>query len=347
MTLGTRNAVHSLPEGLESLLRARIRDFFEACNFETISEPADALLTALEEFDSKELLELATVTDYEGTKGLLKEVQKRQPQRTSPYFAQISNLFGSSSTSPNSPTSPNPSTSAQYASGEEDIKNPDIVFIQTCLRMWRDAVEDNYASRENTERDGDVTFMTSLFKVYRGLYDCHFGEAISRPSRERRKASVDATSIPKVIIWIGFSPLDASMILPHLVGARSSRPVIRPWHINAVGNDSLGVFVHGFMESTDNQMNARLGRKVDSPWALRGFVDYVGEPNYSALAVYQMAIAHAQKQLVAEGERLKWNPARSVPDTRKAEVSIQETLRSLCSKSPPKPLKDNPPLTRL
>ncbi|KAI9104610.1 hypothetical protein DFS34DRAFT_202965 [Phlyctochytrium arcticum] len=68
---------------------------------------------------------------------------------------------------------------------------------------------------------------------------------------------------------------DPSVVLSWL---QTVLQVMRPWHINAVGNDSLGVFVHGFMESTDDQMNARLGRKVDSPWALRGFVDYVGEP---------------------------------------------------------------------
>ncbi|KAI9095478.1 hypothetical protein DFS34DRAFT_174388 [Phlyctochytrium arcticum] len=165
---------------LEAALRARVRELLDKSGFENMSREAKGLLDALGCLSDDDIFEAARTAVLKGTQGLIESVatkgKKSKMETLDAEFQLLEPSVGES----------------KYSPQADDYLHKDVAFISGVLMMWREVVEDEYSARDNTERDGEVAFMHPLFKVFKGVYDRHFGEGISRASRTRRKSAIDA-----------------------------------------------------------------------------------------------------------------------------------------------------------
>ncbi|CAG8664866.1 15418_t:CDS:2, partial [Acaulospora morrowiae] len=72
-------------------------------------------------------------------------------------------------------------------------KHPDVCYIIELLRYTYNMIDKKIPQRENSERDIDVIFKNHLFSCFDDIMDLHFGEVVSRASRQRRTQAIDAS----------------------------------------------------------------------------------------------------------------------------------------------------------
>ncbi|CAG8601311.1 4881_t:CDS:2, partial [Paraglomus occultum] len=87
---------------------------------------------------------------------------------------------------------------------EEDYLNPDVQYIVDLIRFT-----------ENSERDIDIFIKRHIFSCLDNVLDSHFGEMVSRASRDRRAVAVDAQKPQRDIIWTGCLRHDLAKDLPY------------------------------------------------------------------------------------------------------------------------------------
>ncbi|CAJ0644571.1 7717_t:CDS:2 [Entrophospora sp. SA101] len=65
-----------------------------------------------------------------------------------------------------------------------DHLNTDVCYILNLLRFSCEIIKNDITKRKNTERDIDVFIKSHIFSCFDGVVDRHFGEPVSRASRE-------------------------------------------------------------------------------------------------------------------------------------------------------------------
>ncbi|CAG8705149.1 2964_t:CDS:10 [Funneliformis mosseae] len=74
-----------------------------------------------------------------------------------------------------------------------DYKHPDVYYIIELLHYTYNMIDKKIPQRENSERDIDVIFKSHMFSCFDDIMDSHFGEMVSRASRQRRTQAIDAS----------------------------------------------------------------------------------------------------------------------------------------------------------
>jgi len=75
---------------------------------------------------------------------------------------------------------------------EEDCLDDDVGYIFELLRYACQWIKKTIPQRHNSERDIDVFVKTHVFSCFDGVADQHFGEMVSRASRDRRANALDS-----------------------------------------------------------------------------------------------------------------------------------------------------------
>ncbi|RUS27931.1 hypothetical protein BC938DRAFT_482555, partial [Jimgerdemannia flammicorona] len=75
---------------------------------------------------------------------------------------------------------------------EEDCTHDDVGYIFELLRYTCEWISESIASRHNSERDIDMFVKSHIFSCLKGVADQHFGEMVSRASRDRRASALDS-----------------------------------------------------------------------------------------------------------------------------------------------------------
>ncbi|CAG8669996.1 856_t:CDS:2, partial [Paraglomus brasilianum] len=127
-----------------------------------------------------ELYDLGNIVVHFGTSGAIDHVRKLTEGRT---VSDEDTLFRDEIPNSN-----------DYRPGKKDHEHPDVIFILDMVKTSTEIIDEGPSTIDMTERDADMAFFSRLFRVYKGIFDRHFGEPVSRASRQCRKSSVDANS---------------------------------------------------------------------------------------------------------------------------------------------------------
>ncbi|KAI8999248.1 hypothetical protein BC832DRAFT_616580 [Gaertneriomyces semiglobifer] len=188
----------------ELFVRDLVTQRHTEAKYNEIAAPASMLLAALRKLDAEKLLQLGIVAREFGTNGVLQKVSEWSAS-TAPSPPEF-NLFDDEHTSDEALPH-----SEKYVPGATDFSHEDVVYIVDLLRTCHEAVDDRLSALASTERQGDVVCMSRLFRVYYRVFDRHFGEAVSRASRYRRRQSIEGSAVAEGyhVDWL-FCRRDAS-----------------------------------------------------------------------------------------------------------------------------------------
>ncbi|CAI2193800.1 13649_t:CDS:10, partial [Funneliformis geosporum] len=75
---------------------------------------------------------------------------------------------------------------------ENDYLDKDVSYILELIRFTCEMLEKEIPQRKNSERDIDMFVKRHIFSCFEDVLDCHFGDMVSRASRDRRCEAVDA-----------------------------------------------------------------------------------------------------------------------------------------------------------
>ncbi|CAG8717268.1 16709_t:CDS:10, partial [Funneliformis mosseae] len=75
-----------------------------------------------------------------------------------------------------------------------DHLDPDVAYIFDLIRYTCEMIAKGIPNRQNSERDIDIFIKRHIFSCFDDILDSHFGEVVSRASRDRRVNAVDAPS---------------------------------------------------------------------------------------------------------------------------------------------------------
>ncbi|CAG8762177.1 21272_t:CDS:2, partial [Gigaspora rosea] len=75
-----------------------------------------------------------------------------------------------------------------------DHLDPDVAYIFDLIRYTCEMIAKGIPNRQNSERDIDIFIKRHIFSCFDDILDSHFGEVVSRASRDRRANAVDAPS---------------------------------------------------------------------------------------------------------------------------------------------------------
>ncbi|RUS29525.1 hypothetical protein BC938DRAFT_480553 [Jimgerdemannia flammicorona] len=164
----------------------------ERNDWTVLQDPAERCLQSLakvvillKSLSSNQLKRIATTVRPEGIHGALVELRKYSEK------AADSNLFLDNEVDfPSEDEKEIPVSLVE----EDDYLDEDVTFILELLRYTHDMIAEGIPMRENSERDIDVFINVHIFSCLKGVVDRHFGEVVSRSSRDRRTTAVDASS---------------------------------------------------------------------------------------------------------------------------------------------------------
>ncbi|CAB4468629.1 unnamed protein product [Rhizophagus irregularis] len=173
----------------------------------TILEPSvERCLQALAKLDNNHLNKVGKIVPLEGFHGAILEIQK-MVKNVETSSLSVS-LFGDEDTN----DKVKPTSSVE----EEDYLNPDVQFILDLIRFTCEMLMKGIPQRKNSERDIDVFIKRHLFSCFDNILDSHFGEMVSRASRDRRAGAMDApeTAEGYHLDWM-FTKHDLAKDLPY------------------------------------------------------------------------------------------------------------------------------------
>ncbi|RUP47447.1 hypothetical protein BC936DRAFT_145725 [Jimgerdemannia flammicorona] len=158
----------------------------ERNDWTVLQDPAERCLQSLAKvLSSNQLKRIATTVRPEGIHGALVELRKYSEK------AADSNRFLDNEVDfPSEDEKEIPVSLVE----EDDYLDEDVTFILELLRYTHDMIAEGIPMRENSERDIDVFINVHIFSCLKGVVDRHFGEVVSRSSRDRRTTAVDASS---------------------------------------------------------------------------------------------------------------------------------------------------------
>ncbi|CAG8562152.1 3022_t:CDS:10 [Ambispora gerdemannii] len=74
----------------------------------------------------------------------------------------------------------------------KDHLDPDVAYIFDLVRYTCEMIAKGIPDRQNSERDIDIFIKSHIFSCFDDILDSHFGEVVSRASRNRRANAIDA-----------------------------------------------------------------------------------------------------------------------------------------------------------
>ncbi|CAG8609410.1 10714_t:CDS:10 [Acaulospora morrowiae] len=149
----------------------------------TILGPAtERCLQSLAMLDNDQLRKTGKMVQLEGTHGAILEILKMVKN------AETSSLNISLFDDENTTDKIKPALLVE----EEDYLNPDVQFILDLVRFTCEMIAKGIPQRKNSERDIDVFIKRHIFSCLDNILDSHFGEMVSRASRDRRAEATDA-----------------------------------------------------------------------------------------------------------------------------------------------------------
>ncbi|RUP44106.1 hypothetical protein BC936DRAFT_149927 [Jimgerdemannia flammicorona] len=162
------------------LLRTKVNKAMSEAKYDQISQEASTLIGALKLLTPDELCDLGNVIVHFGTRGAVNHVAEITKGRT---LSSEDSIFEDELP-----------INKDYQPSTKDYEHPDVIFVLDMVKTSWEIIEESLSAIEMSERDGDMIFFSRLFRIYKGIFDRHFGEPVSRASRQRRKSSIDANS---------------------------------------------------------------------------------------------------------------------------------------------------------
>ncbi|CAG8569672.1 6042_t:CDS:10 [Ambispora gerdemannii] len=177
--IGTLMSENELSE-----LNAKFSSLLE--NWATLEPKAESYLQSLEKLDNDQLRTIGETVRPKGTHGAILELQKLLENIKEREVPESDNLFEDEKDNKTdqhkeiSPLTP------------DDCMNPDVAFIFDLIRFTCEMISKGITQRPNTERDIDVFIKRHIFSCFDTILDSHFGEMVSRSSRNRRAEAINA-----------------------------------------------------------------------------------------------------------------------------------------------------------
>ncbi|RUP46153.1 hypothetical protein BC936DRAFT_147287 [Jimgerdemannia flammicorona] len=146
----------------------------------TSLEPAaERCLQALGKLNTKQLQSIGEMVKEEGIHGAVVEMIKmladfKEPHRSPRLFSDDEDI------------------ALQLDFLEEDFRHEDVGYIIELLRYMCEMIQKRIPQRHNSERDIDLFVKRHVFSCMDSIVDSHFGEVVSRASRERRTSAQDS-----------------------------------------------------------------------------------------------------------------------------------------------------------
>ncbi|CAG8541644.1 1888_t:CDS:10 [Acaulospora morrowiae] len=156
----------------------------------TVLEPsAEKCLKSLSKLDSYQLRTIGETVRPKGIHGAILRLQEMISNRN-PIILEAGDLFYDGYIDEDTEIS-HEEISLLDAN---DLLDPDVAYIFDLIRYTCEMIAKGIPNRENSERDIDVFIKRHIFSCFDDILDSHFGEVVSRASRDRRANAVDAPS---------------------------------------------------------------------------------------------------------------------------------------------------------
>ncbi|CAG8536651.1 4996_t:CDS:10 [Acaulospora morrowiae] len=177
--IGTLMSENELSE-----LNAKFSSLLE--NWTTLEPKAESCLQSLEKLDNDQLRTIGEIVRPKGTHGAILELQKLLENIKEQKAPESDNLFEDEKDNETDQHKEIPSLTP------DDCMNPDVAFIFDLIRFTCEMISKGITQRQNTERDIDVFIKRHIFSCFDTILDSHFGEMVSRSSRNRRAEAINA-----------------------------------------------------------------------------------------------------------------------------------------------------------
>ncbi|CAG8707121.1 12098_t:CDS:2, partial [Dentiscutata heterogama] len=161
-------------------LNAKFSSLLE--NWTTLEPKAESCLQSLEKLDNDQLRIIGEIVRPRGTHGAIIELQKLLEKIKEHKVPESDNLFDEKDNETDQHEEISPLT-------PDDCMNPDS-YVTISFRC--EMISKGITQRPNTERDIDVFIKRHIFACFDTILDSHFGEMVSRSSRNRRAEAINA-----------------------------------------------------------------------------------------------------------------------------------------------------------
>ncbi|CAG8540486.1 10787_t:CDS:10 [Acaulospora morrowiae] len=160
-------------------------------NWKILEPEAERCIQSLEKLDNDQLRIIGETVRPKGTYGAILELQKLLENKKEQKALEFDNLFGDEKDF----TKEDGGDHKEILSLTlEDHTNPDVAFIFDLIRYTCEMIAKGITQRSNSERDIDIFIKRHIFSCFDTILDSHFGEVVSRASRNRRAEAVNAPS---------------------------------------------------------------------------------------------------------------------------------------------------------
>ncbi|RUO95615.1 hypothetical protein BC936DRAFT_143616, partial [Jimgerdemannia flammicorona] len=144
---------------------------------ENLEPSAERCLQILDKLDWEQLKSVGNIVKVNGIKGAVQEVRRMSKDlenEQSWFDDEVDEM------------------PALFDLKEEDCLENDVGYIFELLRYACEWIKKSIPQRHNSERDVDVFVKTHIFSCLDDITDQHFGEMVSRASRDRRANARDS-----------------------------------------------------------------------------------------------------------------------------------------------------------
>lgn len=149
----------ALSQSDQESARAMISSALQLGHWTDLRPPVDRCLKSLTKLTANQLKRIAKIVKPKGIYGALLEVKSMEDT---------------------------------YELRDDDYLDDDVSYILELLRYTYEMIAQGIPLRMNSERDIDVFVNSHIFSCFNGVVDKHFGEIVSRASRDRRTTAIDA-----------------------------------------------------------------------------------------------------------------------------------------------------------
>ncbi|CAG8457579.1 17315_t:CDS:2 [Acaulospora morrowiae] len=151
---------------------------------------AERYLDSLAKLDGNQLRIIGEIVRPKGTHGAILELQKILNNIKEKSPEESDDLFEDKDTFEND----DKNLHKEIILYIEDHTNADVAFIFDLIRFTCEMIAKGIPQRQNSERDIDMFIKRHVFSCFDTILDSHFGEVVSRSSRNCRVEAIDASS---------------------------------------------------------------------------------------------------------------------------------------------------------
>lgn len=156
--------------------------------WKTLTSAAERCLQTLAKLDSNQLLSIGRIIEIEGVRGAIKQALYLVGSATE---SEKLGLDEDDNDNNNDNEGKNAAPVALLEEG--DCKHTDVCYIFNLLRYCCEMLDKGITQRNNSERDIDIAIKTHIFSCLDSILDKHYGEIVSRASRDRRALGIGAS----------------------------------------------------------------------------------------------------------------------------------------------------------